>query len=49
MAKTVKVTSTQVKAAKLQVKRSAASGRSVSPGVRAIADAKRANTAQLKA
>lgn len=41
MAKTVRVTSAQVNAAKLKVKRSAISGRYVSPGVKAIADAKR--------
>lgn len=41
MAKTVRVTSAQVNAAKLKVKRSAISGRYVSPGVKAIANAKR--------
>lgn len=41
MAKTVRVTSAQVNAAKLKVKRSAISGRFVSSGVKAIANAKR--------
>jgi hypothetical protein len=41
VAKTVRVTSAQVNAAKLKVKRSAATGRYVSPGVKAVADAKR--------
>lgn len=41
MAKTVRVTSAQVNAAKLKVKRSTASGRLVSPGVIAIANARR--------
>ena len=42
MAKIVQVTSTQVNAAKLKIKRSAASGKSVSPSVIAIANARRA-------
>ena len=41
MAKTVKVTAAQVSAAKLKIKRSAVSGAVVSPGVRAVANAKR--------
>jgi hypothetical protein len=41
MAKTVKVTPAQVNAARLKVKRSAASGRFVSSSVSAIANAKR--------
>ena len=41
MAKVVRVTSAQVNAAKLKVKRSAATGRFVSSSVSAIANAKR--------
>lgn len=41
MAKTVRVTSAQVNAAKLKVKRSAITGKYVSRGVEAIANAKR--------
>jgi hypothetical protein len=41
VAKTVRVTSAQVNAAKLKVKRSAITGKYVSPGVKAVADAKR--------
>ena len=41
MAKTVRVTSAQVNAAKLKVKRSATSGKFISPAVSAIANAKR--------
>lgn len=41
MAKTVRVTSAQVNAAKLKVQRSAVSGKFVSRGVQAIANAKR--------
>ena len=41
MARTVQVTSAQVNAAKLKVKRSATSGKFVSRGVEAIANAKR--------
>lgn len=44
MAKVVRVTSAQVNAAKLKVKRSAITGRFVSPGVSAIANAKRQST-----
>lgn len=40
MAKIVRVTRAQVNAAKLKIKRSAVTGRSVSPGVLAIANAK---------
>jgi len=43
MARTVRVTSAQVNAAKLKVQRSATSGKSVSRGVEAIANAKRAS------
>lgn len=42
MAKIVKVTPAQVNAARLKVKRSAASGKHVPPSVSAIANAKRA-------
>jgi len=50
VAKTVRVTSAQVNAAKLKLKRSAASGKFVSPGVNAIANAKRSGTwSQTKA
>lgn len=45
MAKTVRVTSAQVNAAKLKVQRSATSGRFVSRGVEAIANAKRDRSA----
>jgi len=41
MATTVKVTPVQVRAAKLKIKRSALSGAFVSPGVSAVANAKR--------
>jgi len=41
MAKTVRVTSAQVAAAKLAVKRAAAAGRYVSRGITAIANARR--------
>lgn len=41
MAKTVRVTSAQVRAAKLKVERSKAKGKSVSPSVTAIANARR--------
>lgn len=41
MAKTVRVTSAQVNAAKLKVKRSEATGRFVSASVKALANAKR--------
>ncbi len=44
MTKIVKVTPAQVNAAKLKVKRSAVSGKSVSDSVTAIANAKRATT-----
>lgn len=40
MAKTVRVTTAQVNAAKLKIQRSAVTGRSVSRGVQAIANAK---------
>jgi len=44
MVKTVRVTLAQVKAAKLKVKRSTISGKYISPGVNAIANAKRGTT-----
>jgi len=44
MTKTVRVTSAQVDAAELKVKRSAASGKSISPGVTALANATRGGT-----
>lgn len=44
MAKTVRVTSAQVNAAKLKVRRSAINGRYVSRGVTAVANAKRGTT-----
>lgn len=44
MPKIVRVTSAQVNAAKLKVKRSAVSGKFVSPSVSAIANAKRATS-----
>lgn len=44
MAKIVTVTSAQVNAARLKVKRSVSSGRAVSPSVQAIADATRATS-----
>ena len=40
MTKTVRVTSAQVSAANLKIKRSVASGKYVSPGIQAIANAK---------
>jgi len=43
MGRTVRVTSAQVHAAKLKVQRSATSGKFVSRGVEAIANAKRAS------
>lgn len=45
MTKTVRVTPAQVDAAKLKLKRSAATGRFVSPSVIAIASAKRGTDA----
>jgi hypothetical protein len=42
MAKTVRVTSAQVNAAKLKIKRSAISGKIVPPSIHAVANAKRA-------
>lgn len=45
MAKTVRVTSAQVNAARLKVKRAASSGKHISVGVSAIANAKRAGVA----
>lgn len=47
MAKTVRVTPTQVEAAKLMVKRSASTGRHVSPSVTAIANARKAHDRAL--
>jgi hypothetical protein len=41
MAKIVRVTPAQVNAAKLKIKRSDASGKSVSPSVKAVANARR--------
>jgi hypothetical protein len=41
MAKIVRVTPAQVSAAKLKIKRAAASGAFVSPSVRAVAEARR--------
>ena len=46
MPKVVKVTPAQVNAAKLKIKRSAASGRFVASSVTKIANAKRASTAR---
>lgn len=45
MAKTVRVTSAQVNAAKLKVQRSASTGKFVSPAVTAIANARPSRTA----
>lgn len=47
MARIVKVTPAQVHAAKLKVKLSASTGRSVSPSVTAIANARKAGTRDL--
>lgn len=47
MAKTVRVTPTQVEAAKLMVKRSVTTGRHVSPSVTAIANARKAHDGVL--
>lgn len=44
MTKTVRVTSAQVSAAKLKIKRSAISGKYVAPGIQAIANAKPATS-----
>ena len=44
MTKTVRVTSAQVSAAKLKIKRSEISGKLVSPSVLAVANAKRATS-----
>ena len=45
MTKTVRVTSAQVGAAKLKIKRAAVTGRYVSPSIQAIANAKTATSA----
>lgn len=47
MPKVVKVTPTQVHAAKLKLKRSVSAGRDVSPSVMAIANARKAGTQDL--
>lgn len=47
MIKIVKVTPAQVRAAKLKVKLSAGTGRSVSPSVTAIANARKAGSRDL--
>lgn len=47
MPKIVKVTPTQVHAAKLKLKRSVSAGRDVSPSVTAIANARKAGTQDL--
>ena len=44
MAKTVRVTRAQVNAARLKIKRSAVSGKYVSPSVHAVANAKGADS-----
>ena len=44
----VRVTSAQVNAAKLKLKRATAAGKAVSPAVRAIANAKRADSQQTR-
>lgn len=48
MAKTVKVTSAQVHAARLKIKRSTSSGKQVLPSATAIANARKAPAAELE-
>ena len=47
MAKVVKVTSAQVKAARLKVARSSKTGKTVSPSVSAIANARRVTSGSI--